>query len=337
MDAEKVAEALNTSLKSEGYAIKVLPEDFKVVELFPELSLKESGMYSYWKLWKRNLTSLDALQVLADFLKVPVSRFAFAGQKDKFAVTEQTISAFNIPVQILAEFSSPDVAVSFVGYADVPVYLGQLLSNSFEIVVRNVQARPKLLKRFVNFFGEQRFSDDNSAVGKAFVKGNLEVASLIVAKSNSFVGEHLALHPRDFVGALRLVDKRLLRLYVHAYQSSLWNRGVELFLQSAPDYRGSFPLVGFGTELENTPYESVVNGLLSDEGITLRSFVISSLPDISSEGDLRDVFVEFSDLDISRLSSDELHDGAKRCTLKFTLPKGCYATEVVRQLFEKHE
>jgi len=67
--------------------------------------------------------------------------------------------------------------------------------------------------------------------------------------------------------------------------------------------------------------------------ITTRSFVIREIPELSSEGVMRNAFVEVSNLSISDFDDDELNEGKKKCTVKFSLPKGSYATIVVKSMF----
>jgi len=38
---------------------------------------------------------------------------------------------------------------------------------------------------------------------------------------------HLAKYPKDYAGALRKIPKKILTLYVHAYQSHLFNEGLK--------------------------------------------------------------------------------------------------------------
>lgn len=115
---------------------------------------------------------------------------------------------------------------------------------------------------FPNFFGVQRFGSVRPVthlVGKAIVRGAFrEAVETYVA--NPIVGEdpesfevraalaetgdikealhayprnytfekallsHLAVHPNDYVGALRVLPMNLLIMFVHAYQSFLYNR-----------------------------------------------------------------------------------------------------------------
>ena len=115
---------------------------------------------------------------------------------------------------------------------------------------------------FPNFFGVQRFGavrPNTHLIGKAIVHGDFEKAVMLYAASpeegeepgaieartaleethdfalalklypknltfEKAIVNHLAARPEDLVGALRALPKNLLMLFVHAYQSYLFNR-----------------------------------------------------------------------------------------------------------------
>ena len=81
------------------------------------------------------------------------------------------------------------------------------------------------------------------------------------------------------------------------------------------------PLIGFGTE-ETT----AVKAILKEESITLRDFIIPQIPELSSEGAERNAFEVCSDFRI-------LSDSKETIKVAFSLPKGAYATMLIRYLF----
>lgn len=310
--------------------LKQLPEDFVVKELSTIKPGKE-GAYTYFLLKKRNYTTLRALEQLAAALRIPLKWFGCAGNKDKVAVTEQVCSVASIAPERLKRLALKDITLQPLGKGDKPVSLGDLNGNRFEIVVRDIDRLPEKKTRFVNLFGEQRFSTHNAAIGKAIVKRDFKqaVALILASKSEAAQKVHavLATQPKNYLAALKTLPLRLLKLYVHAYQSLLWNELAQAYA-AHHDKNIKLPVVGFGTipdkELEK---------ILQREGITTRDFVIKEFPELSSEGAERDVFVDVAEFQMGPLEDDELHPGRKKVTLAFTLPAGVYATEFVRQLF----
>ena len=51
------------------------------------------------------------------------------------------------------------------------------------------------------------------------------------------------------------------------------------------------------------------------------------------EGKTRNVFVDVSNLEIGQFENDELNYGMKKIKIKFGLPKGSYATMLIKKLF----
>jgi tRNA pseudouridine13 synthase len=171
---------------------------------------------------------------------------------------------------------------------------------------------------------------------------------------------YLVDHPTDFRGAIDRLRPELRGLYLSAYQSHLWNRmlarwlegnvpreqltEVRLKLGPAPMHRQlapelfqqmralRLPLHSARTKLNDTdarkPYFDAV---LADEGVTLDHFKLRGLREVFfSKGErpalclTRHVTGEPGD--------DELRAGKRKLTLSFELPRGSYATLIVKRL-----
>jgi len=295
--------------------IKQVPEDFIVEEAFSRKPTG-SGPYTWFTLKKRNLGTLDAFGVLSRKWNVPVSAFNCAGLKDKQAITTQICSVNGAA----RELSADGIKVQVLGASEEPVSLGMHESNRFTIVVRDISTAPAKKARFINYFGEQRFSKNNADVGKAIVKGDYKTACALLAESGT---------PVKDINELRALPKKLLRLYIHAYQSRLWNELVREH-ELHGEIPEELPIVGFGTDVE----DELLKAQLAREGIKPRDFVLKSFPELSEEGTARKTALDIADFSISPLETDELNPGKKKMTVRFTLPPGAYATEVIRQLFE---
>ena len=175
----------------------------------------------------------------------------------------------------------------------------------------------------INFFGEQRFSTNNKDIGYAIIRKDFKNACEIIAgqsgESAKMVKSHLASHPSDFVGALKSIQPKILLLYMHAYQSFLWNAmAAEEIQKKKPSTK--IPLIGFGTE--ETPE---IKDILKQEHITTRDFIIRQIPHLTVEGGTREIYAEIKNLMLNTLE--------KGYQLSFELPKGSYATEAIGQMF----
>ena len=334
------------------YRIKQQPEDF-VVEEIMELKKSESGKYAYFLLEKKGQTTEEAVQRVSKSSGIPRKLISYAGAKDKEAVTRQFIC---VPSEYRNKISLPEQ-----GHGDERIGLGSNTGNRFTIVVRGLDSDVAAGKptQVPNYFDEQRFSADNADIGLAIIKGDFGKATALLAthegryeqEMKRFLGEQ----PGNHVGALQIIPKKTLLLFVHAYQSRIWNRAAAAHLKTTSNAgreitysEGTlfFPyekreqeqiaLPGFESELEGEAAGScgmLVQAELDHDEVSLRDFIVRQMPELTCSGDVRDLFVEPADFSASEPQDDELNPGKKKITISFSLPKGSYATMVVKALF----
>ncbi|MBS3116967.1 tRNA pseudouridine(13) synthase TruD [Candidatus Woesearchaeota archaeon] len=335
------------------YIIKQLPEDFVVTEI-SNVKLKLVGKYQYYKIIKKNRNTLDVIKQLAKILHCKEKEIGFAGSKDRRAITEQVISMQNVKKEKVLSLTIDNVSLKFLGYGDEPLTLGQLQGNYFEIVVRNIEKKIKIekIKLIENYFDEQRFGRHNVKIGKFLLKKQFSEAVKLIEDTR--MKAYLEHHKNDFIGALKLLPVRHLKMYVNAYQSFLWNETVAEFLnekgkktketiysQGKLIFAGNtvdfaeekIPLLGFDFQETKKPWGEIISSLLQKENLSPSDFIIKQIPELTAEGELRQVVVEVKDLSIGNLQDDELNQGMKKVKLTFSLPKGSYATMVVRKIF----
>lgn len=328
------------------YRIKQTPEDFVVSEVL-ELAMRP-GRYAYYRLAKRGWTTQAAAgQVARAFRKNP--RFInFSGNKDKHALTEQYISILHGPRRGL-ELQGGDIRLEYLGQGRERLNLGTSPGNGFEITVRNIPRgfRPSIPEQVPNYFDEQRFGMNlnNHLVGKSLILKDFEEACGLVPETR----ERLRKSPRDYVGALRSLPRRVLRLYAHAYQSWLWNRTAcsclegfphrtipwplgELVIPREPVRNIRIPLLGYDSEIPRG-LKKTIHDILKQEGISLGDFRVRQFQEFDLAGGFRDLMTEPRDMDTGPLQDDELNPGKKKCLLRFSLRSGSYATMVIRAIF----
>lgn len=316
------------------YKIKQLPEDF-VVEEISGLEPSNYGSFTYFLLIKRDYTTENAIQKLSRYFNIKRKFFGYAGNKDKKAITKQLCSVKGK----IKDLELKSLKIRVVGKGDNPISLGDLNCNRFEIVVRNIERLPKKIDIILNLFDKQRFGikNNNHLIGKLILKKDFRraVEFIIEGEKKGNVLKHLSNHPNDYVGGLRLIPKKVLIMYIHAYQSYVWNRCVRDYVKSIKklDYSMEFPIVGFGTELKEDNIGRVIKGILKKDGISLKDFIVREIPELSSEGYSRKVFIEVKDLKIGNLENDGLNKGKKKVRVCFSLPKGSYATIVIKEMF----
>ena len=323
------------------YKIKQFPEDFIVKEI-NDIKFNDSGNYSYFLLKKRNYNTLRAVQQISKKLKIYEKNIEFAGNKDKNAITEQTISIYNGNKNI-EKLKIKDIELKYLGQGNEKIFLGNLKCNEFEITIRNLNNKDinklkiKIKNQVLmpNYFGPQRFSTYNCLIGKAIVKKNFKEAIDLILDSNSDYNENIKKNLKniknDFIGALKIIPLKLLKLYVHSYQSFIFNKTLDQILKSKNKIE-KIPIVGFGTEFENKEIEIIIKNILEKEKITLRDFIVRQIPELSMKGNERNAFIKVKDFKITKQNKDELNKNKEKLAVKFSLPKGCYATVLVDYL-----
>ncbi|MDP6294361.1 MAG: tRNA pseudouridine(13) synthase TruD, partial [Candidatus Woesearchaeota archaeon] len=136
-------------------------------------------------------------------------------------------------------------------------------------------------------------------------------------------------NPTDFAGAIRNLPKHLRKLYVHAYQSWIFNKA----LLETPNAEGLLPVPGSKTVLGRDDFSKNVQAILEKEEVLLTNFECERMPELRSEGDTREARIKIQKLEVGPAEPDEAFEGRKKVTVSFSLPKGCYATVLLDQLF----
>jgi len=333
------------------YTLKQLPEDFIVTEV-SNIKVKEQGRYAYFKLKKTNRNTLDCVKEIARQLNIKEKEVGFAGSKDKNAVTSQLISLKSVSKEKISKIKLDHAVLELVGFGNEPISLGDLSGNWFEIIVRNLEnVKIDQISFVENYFDEQRFSKNNVNIGRYLIKKEFKEAVKLIEDQK--VKGLLKINPHDAIGALKQLPKRLLRMYVNAYQSYLWNETLKVYLEQnckvvkkvtysqgelvfvdnpAEIKELKIPLIGFNDDLVTEETKDIIQELMKTQNLDFSDFVIKQIPELSLEGELRDAFVEIKDLTIGKLEIDELNLRKNKVKISFSLGKGSYATMVVRKL-----
>jgi tRNA pseudouridine13 synthase len=317
------------------YKIKEKCEDFIVSEII-SITPSENGSHALCLLTKKDTNTLKAAQLIANKLGIKEKDVGFAGTKDKKAVTKQHISIKGAGRKEIEDLRFDNITLLYLGRIAYPINLGMLEGNKFEIIVRNIDNLPERKETFPNYFGEQRFSENNADIGKALIKKNFAEACRLILLSygehENDAREHLETSAKDYVGAIKKIPRKIIMIYVHAYQSLIWNKTLERYIEKNKD-DAMIPLVGFGTDLDSGEVSNIIKEILKEEGITERDFIIRSLPEATFEGSIRPAFCRAENLDIGELEDDENNPGMKKTNIRFSLPKGSYATSYLKHLF----
>jgi tRNA pseudouridine13 synthase len=200
---------VTAGLPGSGGTLKAAPEDFRVDEL-PAYLPSGKGPHLYLRVEKRGRTTRDVLRDLAARLGVAERDAGYAGLKDRDAVTTQWLSFPAARDPDPAALAGEGLRVVEVSRHANKLRTGHVRGNRFALAVRGgdlARARScaaALAERgLANFFGAQRFGVDgrNAEVGRALLRAERTPEALRAAR-----------------------DRFLRRLSISAWQSSLFNR-----------------------------------------------------------------------------------------------------------------
>lgn len=188
------------------------PETFLVEEI-PAYEPCGAGEHTYLWIEKRELTTLDAISLLARRLGVTSREVGYAGMKDRHAVTRQWVSVPRVdPAVALQTFQEGSLRVLRASQHGNKLRVGHVRGNRFAVVVEmpddeavrhevRESLRAVVERGLPNRFGLQRFGRDadNAIRGAQVVRGER-----------------------------RERDARRRRLWISALQSSVFNEVLRL-------------------------------------------------------------------------------------------------------------
>jgi len=316
--------------------------DFKVYERLP-FSFSGEGEHLLIKVRKTGLNTLFVARQLANYFGVKDALVTYAGLKDRFAVTEQWFG-IHMPgkkVDDLTQFSFDGIEILAHERHNKKLRIGALSGNNFEISLKNVTDIDEVSRRWYavcehgvpNYFGEQRFGIDG---------GNIEKA-------------------KEMFAGKKIKDKKKRGIYLSAARSLLFNH-----LISKKITQGSFEQIQKGDVLMLAGTQSVfhldeIDDILSqrfldkDVDITLplwgRGRLMTTGEPASFEQELSAEFPEYcqglEDFGLKQerrrirlcLSEGEINVDRENNSviLRFTLPSGCFATTILRELLDYND
>lgn len=324
--------AASEALPGTGGVLRSVPEDFRVTEI-PAYEPEGKGSHLYLYVRKRGLTTRDLVVALRN-AGVPDARVGVAGLKDKHAVTEQWLSLpWSMADAADALEELPGVHVLERTRHRNKLAVGHLRGNRFEVTIRDAAAdapeRARAVLRHLaevgapNYFGPQRFGrmSRNVADGLRLLKGERVPG-----------------------------DRRLQRFFLASVQSWAFNRMLASRMSDGL-YRAVLPgdwakkLDTGGVFLVEEEKESEraerleITALLPLHGRKVR--ISGGEPGRREEAALAELGLAWSDLGSRRgdrrpsrlivrdADVEAVVDGVR---VAFTLPKGAYATTVLREV-----
>lgn len=327
---------ITAGLPGVGGTLKASPADFAVEEV-PLYAPCGQGPHLYLTLRRQGLATREVCDMLARAYGVAAADVGYAGLKDKDAVTTQT---FSLPAALSADEARARsagapwelLAVSRHGNKLKP---GHLLGNRFAITLRapsgglaEAQAVAASLRAtgLPNYFGAQRFGrqGDNAAEGLKLLRrgrkgrGWKEKFLLSAAQSyayNAYLAERLRRGLFQTVLTGDVCKKYATGgLFVSADGAAETGR----FLAGEITHAG--PVFGAKTKPAEAGAAALEQDVLASLGLAEGDMALAGA------GDRRPNRVLLPDLTVEPAGAD--------LRFTFTLPKGAYATTVMREFMK---
>ncbi|MDI1353020.1 MAG: tRNA pseudouridine(13) synthase TruD [bacterium] len=316
---------------------KLVPEDFCVDEFF-DGQFSGEGEHIILKIEKRGLTTEEVVKSLARLVNKPAKMISYAGLKDKQALTTQWLSIHapgeNIPGVETLEAHGWRVLEST--RHNKKLRPGFLAGNHFTMKLRDVSDVDELIQRIEtiklggvpNYFGEQRFGREG---------GNLIRAEELLVQGR------------------KVKDRFLKGMYCSAARSWLYNL---ILSKRVHDLNWNKPL--HGDVMQLTGSHSIFIADKADDALLIQRIKdkdispASPLPGKSKNMVTGDALVMINELyadwlpwlaglekqgleeawrsNIVHVADCDYEVADKTVQLSFTLPPGCYATTVLREL-----
>uniref|UniRef100_A0A0E0JPB4 TRUD domain-containing protein n=1 Tax=Oryza punctata TaxID=4537 RepID=A0A0E0JPB4_ORYPU len=224
------------------------------------------GKFIRFHLYKENKDTQEALGKIGKMLGLQEQRINallqpnshdFSGSRASDQVTVFKVQASRL-VALNRKLSG--IKVGDFSYVKEGLALGQLMGNRFTITLRSVVAESEhvinaavdglITSGFINYYGLQRFgsgSVPNHQVGAALLRGDKQCHSINKVrehfKEHGDIGTALRNFPRyliterairlkkypgNYLQALMAIPRTLRLMYVHSYQSYLWNHAASM-------------------------------------------------------------------------------------------------------------
>jgi tRNA pseudouridine13 synthase len=377
-------------------------EDFYVEEIPLPIEKRENGKNLFLKIRLKNWETNRFIKILAKNLGISKKRIRFAGTKDKRSISVQYFCILDYKGEININLKDVEVLDTFrsdeilnIGDLFGNKFIVHLSDAPCDERISKIE--DELNGFFPNFFGVQRFGATRPIthiIGKLILHGNFEEAVRYyigypspferdegreiffnnmdakeaikyispIASYERALLNHLIKNPGDYVGALKVLPKNLLMLFIHAYQSYLFNRMISERLKIGIDVKIgdvvmktddmglpiqqyvrvndfnihkieklimerrayiSTILFGYDSEFSGGIQGEIEKNVIDSEGIEREMFKIKKLPEMSSKGRRRNIL------------SPILNYSRSDCVFKFTLHRGSYATSLMREFMKQ--
>ncbi|XP_024545318.1 pseudouridylate synthase 7 homolog isoform X2 [Selaginella moellendorffii] len=209
-------------------------------------------------LYKENKTTQSALMIVAQKIGVKAKNMGFAGTKDKRAVTTQRVTVYKHSATQLAALNKALFGIKLGNFSDVVAESEHAIKEAAEGMGNS---------GFINYYGLQRFGScgvPTHAIGAKLLQGDWKTAVDLIlqeregeqqaaeesrkifktagpAEALKLMPHHMIAEraillglkkdPANYLQAIQNIPRPMRMMYVHSYQSYLWNSAASTRIQ----------------------------------------------------------------------------------------------------------
>ena len=346
---------LTNELPGIGGQLRAALDDF-IVEEIPLYEPSGEGQHLYVSLTKSGMTTKDLQHELARLFQIDRRDVGFAGMKDKHATTTQTFS-LNVGYQ-RPEFAAEAVArieaalpvqVAWARFHQNKLRAGHLLGNRFRITIRDIALSPaETLARATaivdqiratglpNYFGPQRFGYEggNLTQGLAVLRGERFIRDkwrrrFMVSAYQSFLCNCYLGARVERQAFLNLLDGDVAKKYATGGMFDVEDLAAEQLRYAAHEISFTAPMYGAKMRQAQQAAGALEAEIFAQSGITLEQLAKARM-----EGTRRLGRILVPDVTVQVGATEEVDASVSFLQVDFSLPKGSFATVVLRELMK---
>jgi tRNA pseudouridine13 synthase len=331
-------------------------DDFVVTEI-PLYEFSGEGEHIIIKLRKKDLSTWDALQIIANTIGCKNRDIGYAGLKDKNALTIQHISIHKQYLEQIEAFEHPLIKFLETTRHNNKIKIGHLKGNKFFIRIKRVLPKDNYILENIlqqiatygipNYFGFQRFGidGDNYIKGKAIIDEELKEKNIKLKKMylnsyqshlfNNWLSQRIEISklingfkPKEIADKLQMSIQEVsdLKGQKHPFKVMLGD------VMSHYPYGKIFHIEELQTEADKFNLrDRVPTGLLPGKKAKMALDMALKYEKDNDVKTTLDGTRRFAWIFLDEISS-KYNEEKNHFEMEFSLPKGSYATEVIREL-----
>jgi tRNA pseudouridine13 synthase len=238
----------------------------------------------------------------------------------------------------------------------------KLLENDLKKVIDAYIGNPypkehEHIKMARKMYDEGNLEEALEAMPKGMRYEKMMLKTLLKEMKKQNVENVASLDEKSYKKAIESLPKPLKRMFVHAYQSYLFNKavskraelGIDKYVEGdiiidneehlvhefgedidkrikSFEVHPTAPLFGSKVPLAGGKLGQMEQKILDDEGVTLKDFEVPKMPKLGSHGLRRAIRFKIWDTLVAATAEGVL--------VEFSIPKGCYATAVLREIMK---